>query len=51
MKIVFHLSPKKKNIVFSNKNMNFDPNSCNISKGNEILERFDNKQIFQICRT
>ena len=29
---------KTKYIVFRNKNMHFDPNSCNISIGNEILE-------------
>ena len=31
-----------KYIVFRNKNMHFDPNSCNISIENEILERIGN---------
>ena len=31
-----------KYIVFRNKNLHFDPNSCNISIGNEILERIGN---------
>jgi len=33
---------KTKNILFRNRNMHFDPNSCNISIGNEIRERIDN---------
>jgi len=33
---------KTKYIVFRNRNMHFDPNSCNISIGNEILERIGN---------
>ena len=33
---------KTKYIVFRNKNMHFDPNSCNISIGNKILERIGN---------
>ena len=33
---------KTKYIVFRNRNLHFDPNSCNISIGNEILERIGN---------
>ena len=33
---------KTKYIVFRNRNMHFDPKSCNISIGNEMLERIGN---------
>ena len=33
---------KTKYKVFRNRNMHFNPNSCNISIGNEILERIGN---------
>ena len=42
---------KTKYIVFRNRNMHFEPNSWNISTGNEILERIGNECVNKYFKT